>query len=49
MKKFLAILVTICLLAGALCVPVWAEDAPAAGVVLRVSALKKTASDKLES
>ena len=48
MKKIFAIVMTICLLAGVLCVPVWAEDAPAAGVVLRVSALKKTASDKLE-
>ena len=49
MKKLFAIIMTICLLAGVLCVPVLAADAPAAGVVLRVSALKKTASNTLET
>lgn len=53
MKKIFAIVMTICLLAGVLCVPVWAEDAPAvhapaAGVVLRVSTFRKTTSNTLE-
>ena len=46
MKKILAILLTTCLLASALCVPTFAAllesfDAAPVGVVLRVSALKK--------
>ena len=47
MKKFLAILMTICLMVSLFCVPVFAAEpadklpAPAAGVVLRVSALQK--------
>ena len=42
MKKILAIIMTICLLASTLCIPAFAADnAPAAGTVLRVSALKK--------
>ena len=44
MKKFLAILMAICIMASMLCIPAFAADelsAPAAGVVLRVSALKK--------
>jgi hypothetical protein len=54
MKKIFAIIMTISLLTSVLCVPVLAADdpvadAPAAGVVLRVSALKKTDSNKLVS
>ena len=45
MKKIFAIIMTICLLASSLCVPALAADAPAAGVVLRVSALTKTDSN----
>ena len=42
MRKFFAIIMVICLVAIALCVPAFAaDDAPAAGTVLRVSALKK--------
>jgi hypothetical protein len=41
MKKFFAILLTICMLASAFCIPALAADTPAAGVVLRVSALDK--------
>ena len=46
MKKFLAILMAICMLASMLCVPAFAADAadelsaPAAGVVLRITANK---------
>ena len=36
MKKIFVILMTICLLAGALCVTAFAEEAPAAGTVMRV-------------
>jgi hypothetical protein len=54
MKKLFAILITICLLAGALSISTSAAllselDAVPVGTVLRVSALKKTASDKLET
>ena len=47
MKKFLAILMAICMMASLLCVPAFAADAadklpaPAAGVVLRATALLK--------
>lgn len=42
MKRIFAIIMTICLLASTLCIPAFAaDDAPAAGTVLRVSALKK--------
>ena len=47
MKKFLAILMAICMVASLLCVPAFAAEsadklpAPAAGVVLRVSALQR--------
>ena len=41
MKKIFAILMTICLTAIALSVTAFAEEAPAAGVVLRVSATEK--------
>ena len=41
MKKFLAILMAICMLASTLCIPAFAANEPAAGTVLRVSALKK--------
>ncbi len=42
MKRIFAIIMTICLLASTLCIPAFAAgDAPAAGTVLRVSALKK--------
>ena len=41
MKKIFAILMTICLLAGALSITAFAEEVPAEGVVLRVSAIKK--------
>ena len=50
MKKFFAILLTICMTVGALCitaVPVFAADAPAAGVVLRVSAIKTNGDNKV--
>ena len=40
MKKFLAIILTVCLMATAFCTTAFAADAPAEGVVLRVSALK---------
>ena len=54
MKRLFAILITICLLAGALSISTSAAllselDAVPVGAVLRVSALKKTASDKLET
>ena len=46
MKKIFAILMTICLLAGALSITAFAAEAPAEGVVIRVSAKdKKTAED----
>ena len=42
MKKFFAILIAICMLAGVLCVPTFAaNDAPADGVVLRIRAQRK--------
>jgi hypothetical protein len=42
MKKIFAIIMVICLLASTLCITAFAaDDAPAAGTVLRVSALKK--------
>ena len=44
MKKFLAILMSICMMASLLCVPAFAAeptDEPASSTVLRVSALKK--------
>ena len=41
MKKILTIIVAICLIASVICITAFAADAPAAGVVLRVSALKK--------
>ena len=41
MKKIFAIIMTICLLAGALCVTAIAADETATGVVMTVSALKK--------
>ena len=41
MKKFLAILMAICMMASLLCVQAFAADAPAAGVVLRATALLK--------
>lgn len=44
MKKIFAFIMTACLLAGALCMVAWAEDAHADGVVMRVSALKKDGS-----
>ena len=46
MKKFLAILMAICMMATLLCVPAFAADAadelpaPAAGTVLRITAIK---------
>ena len=40
MKRIFAIIMALCLIASVLCVPAFAEDTPAAGVVLRVSALK---------
>ena len=54
MKRIFAILITICLLAGALSISTSAAllselDAVPVGAVLRVSALKKTASGKLET
>ena len=36
MKKIFAIIMTICLMASALCVTTFAEEAPAAGTVMRV-------------
>ena len=41
MKKILTIILTVCLMASMLCIAAFAADAPAADVVLRVSALKK--------
>ena len=41
MKKIFAIIMTACLLASLLSVTAFAADAPAEGVVLRVSALKR--------
>ena len=41
MKRILAILMTICLLAGALSITAFAADEPATGVVLTVSGIKK--------
>ena len=41
MKKIFAIMMTICLLVAAVCITVFAADAPASDVVLRISALKK--------
>ena len=41
MKKFFAMIMTICLMASALCVTAFAADEPAAGVVLTVGALKE--------
>ena len=45
MKKILAIVLTICLLVSALCVPAFAADEPtdepAAGTVIRIAAQKK--------
>ena len=41
MKKIFAIMMTVCLLAGALSITAFAEEAPAPGVVLRVSATVK--------
>ena len=41
MKKVFGIILAVCLLASMLCVAVFAADAPASDVVLRVSALKK--------
>ena len=46
MKKFFAIVLTVCLLASALCVAAFAAD-PAADVVLRVSALAKESDTSL--
>ena len=46
MKKFLAILMAICMLASTLCIPAFAANEPAAGTVLRVSALKKDGTTK---
>ena len=46
MKRIFAILMTICLLAGALSITAFAAEAPAEGVVIRVSAKdKKTSKD----
>ena len=41
MKRFFAVLMVACMLASMLCITASAEEAPAAGVVLRVSAIKK--------
>ena len=46
MKKIFAILMTICLLASALCITAFAADAPADGTVLRISGENKR-GDKL--
>ena len=46
MKKIFAILMTICLLASALCITAFAADAPADGTVLRISVENKR-GDKL--
>ena len=40
MKKFLAIIMAVCLMASLLCITAFAADAPASDVVLRVSGLK---------
>lgn len=46
MKKFLAILMAICMMASLLCIPAFAAEsadelpAPAAGTVLRITAMK---------
>lgn len=47
MKKIFTIFVAICLLAIALCIPSFAADAPAAGTVIRVSALKTGGSPEV--
>ena len=44
MKKILAILVTVCLLASVLCIPTFAAEARAAGTVLRVSIVQNNGS-----
>jgi hypothetical protein len=41
MKKILAILMTICILASALCVTAFAATAPAAGIVLSITAERR--------
>ena len=48
MKKLFAILMTICLLAGALSITVFAADAPAKGVLMTVSGLTKDGTVKIE-
>ena len=47
MKKFLVILMAICMMASMLCVTAFAAEAPAEGVVLRVSALKQDGSTEV--
>jgi hypothetical protein len=47
MKKIFAILMLICMLASALFVTAFAADEPAAGVVLRVSALENDSGDNV--
>ena len=44
MKKILVILMTLCLMAGMLCVTAFAEE-PASDVVIRVSAIKANGSN----
>jgi hypothetical protein len=50
MKKFLAILMVICIMGGLLCVPAFAAepaDEPAPGTVMSVSAIKYNGSTKV--
>ena len=47
MKKFLVILMAICMMTSMLCITAFAADDPADGVVLRVSALKTDGSTEL--
>jgi hypothetical protein len=48
MKKIFVIIMTICLLAGALCVTAFAADEPASGVVMTVSGLTNDGPVKIE-
>ena len=48
MKKIFAIIMTICLMASALCVTTFAADEPATGVVMTVSGLTKDGPVKIE-
>ena len=42
MKKIFALILTVCMMAAAFCITVFAADPPAADVVLRISALNKS-------